>query len=774
MIKEVADYYVQRLGNLYRTKPKAAATIALLAKQTLADNLVSSFNAGFDLDLAVGEQLDIIGKYVGVSRDVQVEDTRPYFGFVTATYPTEPQNPNGFVIAASISINADGVWYEAEFSNQSTTQLADYQYKQLLKIKISTNSSDNTMASLQKQIETFFNGQLQCRDNKDMTMAYYYSRSIQLPLSVLQSYLPRPMGVGITVDRAPEWDMEVNGIASFNSSTPSPSLSIEITDTLFELTNASDTSFTVIAIELDDPAYSLSGLVPSLPAVVGMPGLLTFHLIASGTPQPQSTMTIWISSAIGTVAYAVTLLGSVIPPPPILDPFVQFQTASKSGQLFQLPTGINEFDLVFDGANYNLFYDNVGSTMVRQATSVAGLAGAPDIAVNNGRYPSAIYEDGLWHLWNWWNPVTKHFTATTINGPWTEQDSLPANMSDVNVTKWSDGSYYSAYKKTNTSPQLAGILTSSSVNGPWTDMGLIFDTIGRVPYHALEEADGCLFEYNGQAYMSFAGWDGITQRICLVKIDITTGRATEPPVVIVNPNQSWEMTPKKVFNPEWFADGANSKMYYAHNAGAVPSGWGYIQFGSNTPDARRPADAVRMNLVTGMDLAAKISATLHGSGTGTANGLVTTSSEGGAYGYTNRVSLQDFELDCTFTANSLPSSYQRLLRLSKFDTNQNPVLSLWISPAGKAYCEIHDASGTGNLSLLGTAVFSTGVSYAVEIIRVGSTVTLYVNGVAEATGTKGTALLGFDEWSLSNGKGLSNPASQQFDGLISKAVITSP
>jgi len=316
VITTVADYYAQRLGNLYRAKPKASATVALLAKQMLADDLVSSFNLGFDIDQAVGAQLDIIGKYVGVSRDVQVEDTRPYFGFVTATYPTEPQNPNGFVIAASISINADGVWYEAEFSNQSTTQLADYQYKQLLKIKISTNSSDNTMASLQKQIQTFFDGQLQCRDNKDMTMAYYYSRSIQLPLSVLQSYLPRPMGVGITVDRAPEWDMEVNGIASFNSSTPSPSLSIEITDTMFELTNASDTSFTVIAIELDDPAYSLSGLVPSLPAVVGMPGLLTFHLIASGTPQPQSTMTIWISSAIGMVAYTVTLLGTVIPPIP--------------------------------------------------------------------------------------------------------------------------------------------------------------------------------------------------------------------------------------------------------------------------------------------------------------------------------------------------------------------------------------------------------------------------------------------------------------------------
>lgn len=312
-IRELADYYVARLASQYRLQTKAPAHVGLFAKQMLADALAMEISPAFNIDTAAGEQLDIIGKYVGVDRDVQVADTRPYFGFVTADYPTEPQNPNGFVIAASLTINANGVWYETEFTNQSVSQLSDYQYRQLIKIKIATNSSDNTMASLQALIATFFDGQLQVRDNKDMTMAYFYGLAIQLPLSVLQTYLPRPMGVGITVDRNISFDVTLNAVPAFNSETPSPlidfgSIGTPVTKAMV-ITNAYSVPFTITAIELHGGAFGVSGITPALPVTLNQGDSIS--LAVSGNPITSGPLSgslmLTITSAKGTEYFGIDL-----------------------------------------------------------------------------------------------------------------------------------------------------------------------------------------------------------------------------------------------------------------------------------------------------------------------------------------------------------------------------------------------------------------------------------------------------------------------------------
>ena len=66
--EELADYYASLLILQYATKPKAVATIQTTVTPVIMNQLPTAIQDGFDLDTAVGVQLDTMGKYVGASR----------------------------------------------------------------------------------------------------------------------------------------------------------------------------------------------------------------------------------------------------------------------------------------------------------------------------------------------------------------------------------------------------------------------------------------------------------------------------------------------------------------------------------------------------------------------------------------------------------------------------------------------------------------------------------------------------------------------------------
>lgn len=334
-LKDVVKYYTDRMANIYRSKPKASAQVALFVKQMLADNLASELNPAYDIDQAVGAQLDVIGKYVGADRDVQVPDTRPYFGFVTADYPVGDQNQHGFILAASVFINMDAIWYRCAFVDQSTSQLSDYAYAQLIKLKISTNFSDDTMGSVQEQIAGFFPGQLQLRDNLDMSMTYFFGSKFDLPTSVLKNYLPRPMGVNIDVKPAIGFDVFVDGQPSYNSQSASPVVTMASTAATFEIINRTSTSFDVIAVVASDPHINVSGFTPSLPVTLNNGDTESFVVSVSGTVQPSSLIDIYVHSAVGYARYEAKLIPPNNPPSPELR-FVLDTTSYASGDSIQI------------------------------------------------------------------------------------------------------------------------------------------------------------------------------------------------------------------------------------------------------------------------------------------------------------------------------------------------------------------------------------------------------------------------------------------------------
>lgn len=158
-IPEVAPFdYSAYLANLliiqYHNKPKAVATIKALG-QMFPTNLILSVINGFSLESAVGKQLDILGKYIGVDR-----------------------------------------WYN---NNGQYAQLTDEQYRFLLKFKAIANNSDMSYLTINTSLYNFFGTRVRISTNGNMQMTYFVPKDATeiIVAAIQKEVLPRPMGVEV-------------------------------------------------------------------------------------------------------------------------------------------------------------------------------------------------------------------------------------------------------------------------------------------------------------------------------------------------------------------------------------------------------------------------------------------------------------------------------------------------------------------------------------------------------------------------------------------------
>jgi hypothetical protein len=193
-LRQTCDYYVDLLALQFWAKPKAKAQIGIYVKQALGDMLVKDVLNGFDIDTAVGAQLDIIGKYVGVPRLIGDPIERPYYNFSDSDGTLRT---NGFQDSTDASQNANVIWYQSRFFGNSNTALSDDAYRLVIKLQIILNSNDSTIASIKTYLNTFLPGLVAVADNEDMTLTYTLGARSALSSTVLEKFLPKPMGVRI-------------------------------------------------------------------------------------------------------------------------------------------------------------------------------------------------------------------------------------------------------------------------------------------------------------------------------------------------------------------------------------------------------------------------------------------------------------------------------------------------------------------------------------------------------------------------------------------------
>jgi hypothetical protein len=198
LVQSLIEYYVNLLIIQYNNQPKARATIAAVVNEIVASGIFFDIRDGYNVDTAVGVQLDVIGKYVGVNRFYQSQDiTGINFGFSDA-FSSEPVGTTGYASVADF-FSKEGTYLSASDIIGNGFQLSDDDYRILIKLKILLNNSNFSDESIDSALFRIFGATLYAVDNYNMSMEYFTDSDLSLIVRVALSknLLPAPMGVRI-------------------------------------------------------------------------------------------------------------------------------------------------------------------------------------------------------------------------------------------------------------------------------------------------------------------------------------------------------------------------------------------------------------------------------------------------------------------------------------------------------------------------------------------------------------------------------------------------
>lgn len=121
--------YLRLITSYHRPRKRFEATVATLVEPLAQlQDFLATMPAAFDLDTAVGVQLDVVGQWIGRSRYIATPLASLYFSFDDA--------PRGF---------DRGVWKGPFDSATGINRLDDETYRLLLRAKIAANQWDGTV-----------------------------------------------------------------------------------------------------------------------------------------------------------------------------------------------------------------------------------------------------------------------------------------------------------------------------------------------------------------------------------------------------------------------------------------------------------------------------------------------------------------------------------------------------------------------------------------------------------------------------------------------------
>lgn len=174
----------------HKDAPRFVATVELSCNaHAQGQDILLALPSYFDVDSAVGVQLDAVGEWVGKSRYVDIDLLGVYFEFDNEEYAVGWD---------------EGLWQQAHDIETQTTALDDFTYRKVLYAKIAANHWNGTADNLYSIFEETFGGYYHfcIFDNLNMTfsMVIAGAKITQLDEAILKSgdLTMSPIGVGLT------------------------------------------------------------------------------------------------------------------------------------------------------------------------------------------------------------------------------------------------------------------------------------------------------------------------------------------------------------------------------------------------------------------------------------------------------------------------------------------------------------------------------------------------------------------------------------------------
>ncbi|MDI2595034.1 DUF2612 domain-containing protein [Pseudomonas sp. 681] len=184
---DITDY-TGKITSEHSDKPKYMAMVQVVAQCFLDAGLASSaLPAVFDLDSALDAQLDNVGEWIGITRNVSTPLSNVYFALDTAGL--------GF---------DQGAWRGPFDPDTGITTLDNDTYRTLLRAKIGANQWDGTLGQSKAILDLVFSGDtfVFIQDNQDMTITIGVvgQQPTALELALLTGgHIPiKPQSVGVS------------------------------------------------------------------------------------------------------------------------------------------------------------------------------------------------------------------------------------------------------------------------------------------------------------------------------------------------------------------------------------------------------------------------------------------------------------------------------------------------------------------------------------------------------------------------------------------------
>lgn len=194
---ELVEYYRDLLIIQYNSKPKASGFMRAVLNVIMIYDLIIAVRDGYNIDTAIGNQLDILGKYVGAKRYIPgTVFARDYYGY--AAYGET--SPFTFFRMKSYSESIENIdWQFRSYAEAGQTQysLVDTELRNLIKICIAKRNSNASLKDIDDFMYKYFGDDVFIIDNMDATINYYISQTKERIFNIAKGVnaIPTPAGI---------------------------------------------------------------------------------------------------------------------------------------------------------------------------------------------------------------------------------------------------------------------------------------------------------------------------------------------------------------------------------------------------------------------------------------------------------------------------------------------------------------------------------------------------------------------------------------------------
>lgn len=200
-VAELIIYYRNLLIIQYKQLPKASATIGALSTEVVADLIYTQVQDAFDLDTAIGKQIDVLGAYVGARRLLaNFTSTVDFMAF-----PEYSDGGAGLVVGFSeySDVTPPSGYWKLYSTIGVSYYLTDGEMRDLTKYLIAVHASDMSNSSVDDILFEFFTTYVTLTDGEDMTLTYTHDATND-PFQLFEiidflGALPKPAGVFVNV-----------------------------------------------------------------------------------------------------------------------------------------------------------------------------------------------------------------------------------------------------------------------------------------------------------------------------------------------------------------------------------------------------------------------------------------------------------------------------------------------------------------------------------------------------------------------------------------------